>query len=1086
MRFRTFISILIYSFTQFIVLQASAQNTLQTFGRSRLQHKLLEWKMLSSQNFEFFYYQDGLELASIAIRTAEADFERTTEMLGYTPYSKIRIFIYNSVQDLQQSNLGINQYEVLGGGKTKFVKSRTEVAFSGSQTDFEKELRFATAQVMVTEMMFGGSLKDMLQSAYLLTLPDWFISGVCAYLAEGWSTEMDDYTRDLIFNKNLRRPAALSGDEATRTGHAIWNYIAEKYGKSNISNILNLTRIIRNEETSIASTLGMPSYNQFLRDCRNYYGSMADPLKAAYHLSDADFRVRNYKRRKYENNEVKISPDGKLLAYSENHSGKYKVYVMNTRTRSRKVIFKSGEHIVEQRIDYSMPLLAWKSNVSLAVVYSRNGKNNLRLFDTQLRGLSVNFNFFGKNKNRKVLDFSDVAGFAISDDGSTLALSATRKGQTDIFTYKLSTGATRQVTNDFYDDLNPAFLRNSNDNLVFSSNRRSDTLATTDKGTYKNFRNQFDLFVFKNGSPLLERIADAPGNQTQPLVSGNKIFYLSDETGIRQLYKRENNSITQVSGFLQNIQTYSLNLADTNHLLAYRMIENRRNFVGFHRNFDFNKKYPALATRREEILEEKGLIERPIRPVATPTAITQAKDSVVSPVSQLVLGADEVDTENYPFDADSRRNKDPKKQPDLATTNPLKTTDKKEEIAIRGPFPYLNRFSIDNTLTGAEIDPIRGLGIQGRIAINDLLEDHRFNAGGTVFILLPSSRGTNLFAEYEYLKRKVDFGARFDRKTYFYNQSDAVVQRYTLNRFQLSAAYPINNSSRFVFTPFYATTRYTDLTIDAQALRQPDVFKQYTGFKAEYIFDNTSFNGLNMIQGTRARLKFESYQGLTQSQTGFNNLLLDFRHYQPLHRDIILAMRIAYGRFFGKASKSYVLGGMDNWAFNGKEERDKTAVNPIAPPTDAGQDRSDILFNEFVTPLRGFRYNKLFGENVVLANAELRFPLIRYFYRSPITSNFFRNLQLVAFTDIGAAWTGKGPLSQESELNTTVTGGTNSAGTNPFKVTVTSFRNPFLIGYGAGLRTLIFSFYTKLDVAKGIEDFNVGQTRVYLTIGYDF
>ena len=31
-------------------------------------------------------------------------------------------------------------------------------------------------------MMYGGSLKEVLQSSYLLRLPDWFIGGAAAYI----------------------------------------------------------------------------------------------------------------------------------------------------------------------------------------------------------------------------------------------------------------------------------------------------------------------------------------------------------------------------------------------------------------------------------------------------------------------------------------------------------------------------------------------------------------------------------------------------------------------------------------------------------------------------------------------------------------------------------------------------------------------------------------------------------------------------------------------------------------------------------------------------------------------------------------
>ena len=118
----------------------------------------------------------------------------------------------------------------------------------------------------------------------------------------------------------------------------------------------------------------------------------------------------------------------------------------------------------------------------------------------------------------------------------------------------------------------------------------------------------------------------------------------------------------------------------------------------------------------------------------------------------------------------------------------------------------------------------------------------------------------------------------------------------------------------------------------------------------------------------------------------------------------------------------------------------------------------------------------------MLFNGELRLPLIRYLYRGNITSNFLRNLQLVAFTDVGTAWTGTGPFSQQNSLNTEVVGG----GTLPFRAVVTNYKNPFLIGYGAGARTMLFGYFVKFDYAWGIEDKFVSKPIAYLTLGYDF
>jgi hypothetical protein len=107
------------------------------------------------------------------------------------------------------------------------------------------------------------------------------MSGIAAYIAEGWSPELDDYMRDAIVHRQMKKPSLLTGPEATLVGQSIWNYIAERYGKDNISNILNLTRIIRTEQTSVASTLGI-SFTRFLKDWRDFYTNMATTTSATY------------------------------------------------------------------------------------------------------------------------------------------------------------------------------------------------------------------------------------------------------------------------------------------------------------------------------------------------------------------------------------------------------------------------------------------------------------------------------------------------------------------------------------------------------------------------------------------------------------------------------------------------------------------------------------------------------------------------------------------------------------------------------------------------------------------------------------
>ena len=337
---------------------------------------------------------------------------------------------------------------------------------------------------------------------------------------------------------------------------------------------------------------------------------------------------------------------------------------------------------------------------------------------------------------------------------------------------------------------------------------------------------------------------------------------------------------------------------------------------------------------------------------------------------------------------------------------------------------------------------------------------------------------------------------RVDRQTLRIPDQSGLTQKYRFNRVALNASYPISINSRLTVSPFYAITRLIDL--NQSSFGESDRVADYGGLRGEFVYDNTKTNGMNMLVGTRLKLRFDEYTGLRGSaqleNQGFRRLSLDLRHYQRIHRDLVLATRFAFSQAGGAATKPATtgqatpglatLGGMENWI--GSDQKERTAKNPLLVPNTLTNpvtvDYRYVFFLDFAAPLRGFKQGKLTGNSYMLFNAELRLPLVRYLYRGNITSNFLRNLQLVAFTDIGTAWSGSGPFSQQNSLNTEVVGDPRV----PFRATVTNFKNPFLIGYGAGVRTMLLGYFVKFDYGWGLEDKTVSKPIAYLTLGYDF
>jgi hypothetical protein len=235
--------------------QGQAQQSREVFGKNRIQYRQFDWLYLSGENFDVYYYDARRAVAQEALEYLESEFDRITDLIGYPPYFKTKVFLYNSLSDLRQSNVGLNNNVFNVGGETEFIKPYVEVAHLGTAQEFKDELLFQISDLMVNEMMFGGNLKDMFQSSILMNLPDWFVDGASLYVASGWSMEMDDYIRQLMTTRKARRATRLSGRESALVGQSIWNFIAEKYGKSSVANILNYTRVTQRREKHLI-TLG--------------------------------------------------------------------------------------------------------------------------------------------------------------------------------------------------------------------------------------------------------------------------------------------------------------------------------------------------------------------------------------------------------------------------------------------------------------------------------------------------------------------------------------------------------------------------------------------------------------------------------------------------------------------------------------------------------------------------------------------------------------------------------------------------------------------------------------------------------------
>ena len=121
--------------------QASAQVNTVTFGKNRLQFKRLNWQYYQTTNFNVYFNAGGQELAKFALQVAELELTDIETAAEYSLQRRANIILYNSYNDYQQSNIGLDNDIITLGNTTKLVNNKMLVYFEADHGKLRRQIR---------------------------------------------------------------------------------------------------------------------------------------------------------------------------------------------------------------------------------------------------------------------------------------------------------------------------------------------------------------------------------------------------------------------------------------------------------------------------------------------------------------------------------------------------------------------------------------------------------------------------------------------------------------------------------------------------------------------------------------------------------------------------------------------------------------------------------------------------------------------------------------------------------------------------------------------------------------------------------
>ncbi|MEM9052189.1 MAG: hypothetical protein AAGC47_09080, partial [Bacteroidota bacterium] len=1024
-------------------------------------------------------------------KVASKNIQSLEEVFDYTIRDKIEFIVYNSHSDFKQSNIGINGNESGNiGGTTQIVGSKVFIYFEGDYLKFEQNLRKGIARVLINNRLYGGNWRDVIKSSTLLNLPYWYTEGLILYASGAIDDDAANIIRNDVMNGAYEKLNRLENRNASFAGYALWSYIAENYGENIIPNILYMSRISRDVESGFLFVLGKSLdtvTKEFIAYYRGEYGTMTLNKTP---ISLDKLEVKTKKDRVYTS--YKISPDGRYAIYVSNILGQYRLYLYDVLTSKRKKILKA-EHKLLRIPDFSFPVLAWHPS-SGAFTYAKEKRGKLLLCTYNIES--------GKTTEREIFILDEILSMQYSPNGQQLVLSAVDNGQTDLYLYYTIGNRQEKLTNDLYGDFDPSFSKDGN-KIIFASNRPDDTLRT--KVEPLRIEKNRDVFAFnlKTRSPYLERITDTPELvERHPYqYEGREYTFVADHHGTANRYVAVYDSAVSRIDTTIHYRYFTVAQALTNYssdILDYTVHPNtgEYSFLTYADNeYQFYQGNTLNDGASVELISSEDHSTS-----KTQTDIVKKRDAEeLEEVETIFIpkeepAKDKIDIDNYRFEGE------PDYTYERETITLAELPSEQEEyrpseqgyslldsIALPGARNYNLNFTtdkilaqLDNTFMTDFYQPISGPnnlspGLSGLIqfGVSDLFEDYKIVGGFRI---------AGNFDTNDFMLMGQDLSRRLDRRLMLVRQQTRIdatgigagLQEAVIYTAAYKLSYPINEVFSIRGSAKYIFENYVLLATDGLSASLPNTTWNYTGFVGELVFDNTLPIGLNLRRGMRWKFWGEYYVDPVNNNSEIidNRSLitvgLDWRNYIKIHRNLIVANRIGWSTSLGTERVAFFLGSVDN-VLNPRED------NSLPLSTDQ--------FYGFQTrgaPMRGFFANARNGNSFAVINNELRWPVFSYFYQKPLKSDFLENFQVVGFFDVGSAWTGPTPYSEENEFNTT------TIETGNVSLEIENNRDPVVYGYGFGLRSKLLGYFIRADWAWGVDDGITLDRVFYISLALDF
>jgi Tol biopolymer transport system component len=936
----------------------------QYFGRNAVQWERLKFEVLKTEHFDIHYYPEEKEAAEQAGRMAERWYTRLSRILAFEFRDRQPLILYASHPHFQQTNTIGGQPGEGTGGVTEAFKRRIVLPVGASLAETDHVLGHELVHAFQYAMTGQGKVSSTNYPG-ALRMPLWFIEGMAEYLSVGpvdahtsmWLRDAARREKGLPTIRQLNDPRFFP----YRYGQALWAYVAGRFGDSVVGDALRAIGPRTNDaEAVLQEVLGIDA-EALTKDWHAAIRDAVAPVIAG--KKGPDTYGPALVTEKGEGGRLNVgpalSPDGGRVAFlSERDLFSIELFVADTGTGDIKS--KLSRTVTDPHVE-SLQFINSSGS------WDRSGKHLALGAVSKGRPLLVILDAKSGSKVREVPfpTLGEVYTPSFSPDGNRVVFSAVVNGFSDLFIYDLANNQLKRLTQDAFADLQPAWSPDGS-KIAFVTDRFTTKLDTIDVGSYR----------LASIDAETARITELPSFDAAKNInpqwapSGQQLYFLSDANTITNVYKLDlaSGEIFQLTDLVTGASgitalSPALSAAAGSNRIAYSVYEEDRYEIFTINDAERLAGWPA--SRRPA--QNAGLI-----PGARPSGeVLQATQNATRGL------VSEKSFERAPYKA--KLGLDYIGQPTVGAGVDRYGTYFAGGIAMS----FSDMLGEHNLSTVIQADRVAGFtDVGGAVAYVNRV--NRFNWGVQV-------------AQIPYVTGGFSQGITTEGNQLVQVQQ-SLIQRQIDRSVAALGYYPFDPSLRVEIQ-----AGFRNISFDSRL--QTDFFSlrgQFLGTREEKLDD---FDGLNLGEATLALVRDTSLFGATSPILGqrfrfdvspvagsinYTGALADFRQYFMPVRPFTLAGRVMhYGRYGSDAADP--------------------RLSPVYLGYQSlvrGYDVGSFSAAECGIQADGScpTFDRLLGTRVLVANAELRFPLFALFGAKNLYGPI--PIELGGFFDAGVAWDG--------------------------------------------------------------------------------